>query len=61
MSQHVAASVSTPFLSCLRYADHALAVLFAVGYYYVKGRHEYDGPVHYVNWQAQRDVEMSQG
>ena len=34
---------------------YGVAVLFAVGYYLVKGRHEYDGPVHYVRWQTKQD------
>lgn len=32
--------------------------VFAVGYYYAKGRREYDGPVHYVKWQTQRDFDL---
>jgi choline transport protein len=35
---------------------YGVAVLFALGYYLVKGRHEYQGPVHYVRWQTQHDV-----
>ncbi|KAK3723476.1 hypothetical protein LTR37_001728 [Vermiconidia calcicola] len=35
---------------------YGFAVLFAIGYYWVKGRKEYDGPVHYVRWQTQHDV-----
>ena len=31
---------------------YGAVVLFACGYYVVRGRHEYDGPVHYVKWQA---------
>ena len=35
---------------------YGFAVLFAIGYYLVKGRKDYDGPVHYVRWQTQHDV-----
>ncbi len=35
---------------------YGVAVLFATGYYLVKGRHEYEGPVNYVRWQTQRDL-----
>lgn len=35
---------------------YGVAVLFAAGYYFVKGRHEYQGPVHYVRWQTQPDA-----
>lgn len=39
---------------------YGVAVLFAIGYYVVKGRHEYEGPVHYVRWQTQRDAVTDQ-
>jgi hypothetical protein len=35
---------------------YGVAVLFASGYYFVKGRHEYEGPVHYVRWQTKHDA-----
>jgi hypothetical protein len=35
---------------------YGVAVLFATGYYFVKGRHEYEGPVHYVRWQTKHDA-----
>ena len=35
---------------------YGVAVLFATGYYFVKGRHEYEGPVHYVRWQTKHDM-----
>ena len=34
---------------------YGVAVLFAGTYYFFKGRHEYEGPVHYVRWQTQHD------
>ena len=37
---------------------YGVAVLFAIGYYVVRGRHEYEGPVHYVRWQTQHDVHV---
>ena len=33
-------------------------VLFALGYYFLKGRYEYEGPVHYVRWQTKYDLEV---
>jgi len=35
---------------------YGVAVSFAAGYYFSKGRHEYEGPVHYVRWQTQHDL-----
>lgn len=37
---------------------YGVAVFFAVGYYFVKGKKEYDGPVHYVRWQTQNDLRL---
>ena len=31
---------------------YGVVLVFAGLYYLVRGRHEYDGPVHYVRWQA---------
>ena len=30
---------------------YGVVILFAWGYYLVRGRYEYKGPVHYVRWQ----------
>lgn len=35
---------------------YGVVVLFAVGYYFAKARHEYEGPVHYVKWQTRHDA-----
>lgn len=34
---------------------YGTALLFAIGYYIVKARHEYEGPVNNVKWQARDD------
>lgn len=36
---------------------YGVAVIFATGYYIMKGRHEYEVPVHYVRWQTRQDLE----
>ena len=38
---------------------YGVSLLFAAGYYFVKGRHEYDGPVNYVRWQTNSGLQMS--
>jgi hypothetical protein len=35
---------------------YGAAMLFAVGYYFARGRKEYEGPVNYVRWQSTNDV-----
>lgn len=35
---------------------YGVAVIFAGLYYLFKGRYEYEGPVHYVRWQARRNT-----
>ena len=36
---------------------YGAAVLFAIGYYFAKGKYEYEGPVKYVKWQTQHDMQ----
>ena len=35
---------------------YGVAVIFATSYYLIRGRHEYEGPVHYVRWQTKQDI-----
>ncbi|KAK5135455.1 hypothetical protein LTR08_005243 [Meristemomyces frigidus] len=47
-------SVPSPDPASMNWAIviYGAVISFAWGYYLVRGRHEYDGPVHYVKWQA---------